>query len=134
MAGGGDKRRQAELALESPIMHAALCEVRQLTAMLSDRGDREMMQQVLAILNAVNEQLYGMLSGGAETVRNDNVVEPSTTYRVRDDNVVKPSITYREERFSTIPRGNIREREEQSPGRMDSYLSASCRKVPRYGM
>jgi len=43
-------------------MNAALCEVRKFTATFSEMGDAILMKQVLALLNVVNEQLYGMLA------------------------------------------------------------------------
>jgi len=55
--------RQLDLAFASPVMHAGLCEVRKLTATLSEIGDAMLIKQVLALLNVVNEQLYGMLEG-----------------------------------------------------------------------
>jgi len=58
----GDRLRQLELALVSPVMHAAQCEVRHLTTILAKTGESGLMQQALDLLNVVNEQLTGMLS------------------------------------------------------------------------
>jgi len=54
-------------AFASPLMQAALSEVRQLMTSLSDNGGVALMKQILDILNLVNEQLYGIVSGAEKS-------------------------------------------------------------------
>jgi len=59
----GGSARQNELARAAPTMHTALTASRRLADALVARGDQETMGQAMAVLDAVNAQLYGMLEG-----------------------------------------------------------------------